>query len=189
MTILNRTGNSCTLGRRFLTSHIANGNALCLCFADCLPVILIKAVFLDDTLDGSNISRIGGIASFLDTLNPVGMVIRSILATGLVTVCHQHLGVVFKAVKRTGKGAELVIIVVIVVITPRLSCLDPLVTGLDAEVVVVLSGKITLAVTALHGHLRQRDTGWYAVALLLFNGCRSIFLEKLSLIFAHLMSI
>ena len=73
-------------------------------------------------------------------------------------------------------------------IAPGLSGLDPLVTGLDAEVVVILTGKTALAISAFHSHLCKRHTGRDAVAFLLFNSCSSIFLEKLSLIIAHFLS-
>ena len=73
-------------------------------------------------------------------------------------------------------------------IAPGLSGLDPLVTGFDAEIVIILTGKTALAISAFHSHLCKRHAGRDAIAFLLFNSCSSIFLEKLSLIIAHILS-
>jgi len=48
--------------------------------------------------------------------------------------------VVLQTFQGTAEGAELVIVMVVMVIAPRLAGLNPLLTGFDAEVVIVLLG-------------------------------------------------
>ena len=148
-------------------------------------VILVKTILLDDTLYGGHIPGISGIAALLDTLYPMKMVIRGILSACLIAVSHQHLRMIFHTLQRTAESTELVIIVVIVVITPRLSRILPRLAGLDAEEVVVLLCKTALAIAALHRHLCQRDACRDAIASLLLHGSRCILLKKGCLIIAH----